>query len=309
MGKSSLLERAIAHARVQGYQVVYLDFQEADAAVLASLDKLLRWLCANASRQLNLAPKLDEYWDAEMGSKVSCKIYFEYYLLARVKSPVVLALNEVNRVFEHPHVARDFLPMLRFWHEQARQSQIWQKLRTVVVHSTEIYISLGLNQSPLNVGLAIVLPPFTIEQVRDLAQRYGLDWAVCEEGTQRLTSLQALVGGHPYLTSLALYHLRQGETLEEILQAAPTLTGIYSHHLRGYSNLLRNEPQLMSALQQVVTTRESLQLDAIAAYKLESMGLVQLKGDRARPSCELYRLYFRAVLAGQRTIADGSAVG
>ncbi|WP_442948661.1 AAA-like domain-containing protein [Nostoc sp.] len=294
MGKSSLLNRMIAYAREQGYQIVYLDFQEADQDVFACLDKFLRWFCVNVSRQLNLLPSLDDFWDTEMGSKVSCKIYFEAYLLQYIDhSPVVLALNEVHRVFEHPNIAQDFLPMLRFWHEQGKQNQIWQKLRMVVVHTTEIYIPLNLNQSPFNVGITITLPPFTLNQIQNLALCYGLHSAADSEGAKRLVPLQTMVGGHPYLVSLALYHLCQEEmTLEVLLETASTPVGIYSQHLRELLNLLQKEPELMSAMQQVIATDEKVELNAIAAYKLESMGLVQLNGNQAHTMCELYRLYF-----------------
>ncbi|MBC1219070.1 AAA-like domain-containing protein [Nostoc sp. UCD121] len=293
-GKSSLLNRMIAYAREQGYQIVYLDFQEADQDVFGSLDKFLRWFCVNVSRQLNLLPSLDDFWDTEMGSKVSCKIYFEAYLLQYIdNSPLVLALNEVHRVFEHPNIAQDFLPMLRFWHEQAKQDQIWQKLRMVVVHTTEIYIPLKLNQSPFNVGITITLPPLTLNQVQNLALSYGLNCADGSEGAKRLAPLQAMVGGHPYLVSLALYHLCQEEmTLEVLLETASTPVGIYSQHLRELLSLLQKDPKLMSAMQQVIATDEKVELDAIAAYKLESMGLVKLNGNQAHVMCELYRLYF-----------------
>lgn len=303
MGKSSLISRIVAHARLEAYQVVNLDFQEADEALFASLDKFLRWFCANVSRQLNLVVKLDDYWDTEMGSKVSCKIYFEAYLLQQMDRPLILVLNEVNRVFEHPNIAQDFLPMLRFWHEVAKQNQIWQKLRLVVVHTTEIYIPLKLNQSPFNVGLAVALPRFTQEQVQDLAQRYGLDWTVGEEGTQRLASLQTMVGGHPYLVNLALYHLRRGEiSLEELLQFAPTQASIYTQHLREHLTLLQGESQLLCALQKLVAADTNVQLDAIAAYKLESMGVINLNGNQATFSCQLYRLYFRQQLIKQNLV-------
>ncbi len=294
MGKSSLLNRMIAYAKEQNYQVIYLDFQEADEEVFASLDKFLRWFCIYITKQLNLISCLDDFWDIEMGSKVSCKIYFEAYLLQQISSnPVILALNEVQRVFEHPNIAQDFLPMLRFWHEQAKQDCIWQKLRMVVVHTTEIYVPLKLNQSPFNVGITITLPPFTPKQVQDLALRYGLEWTVSPEGEKRLESLQAMVGGHPYLISLALYHLsRQEITLEMLLETASTPMGIYTQHLRELLNLLQKEPELMPAMQQVIASNEKVELDAIAAYKLESMGLVQLNGNQACVMCELYRLYF-----------------
>ncbi|MFN6437789.1 MAG: AAA-like domain-containing protein [Nostoc sp. DedSLP01] len=298
MGKSSLLNRMIAFAKEQNYQIVYLDFQEADQEVFTSLDKFLRWFCVYVTRQLDLLPCLDDFWDIDMGSKVSCKIYFEAYVLQYIaENPVVLALNEVQRVFEHPNIAQDFLPMLRFWHEQAKQDATWQKLRIVVVHTTEIYVPLKLNQSPFNVGITITLPAFTLKQTQDLALRYGLEWAADPQGAKSLEALQAMVGGHPYLVSLALYHLSGREmTLQTLLETAATPVGIYKEHLREILNLLQKEPELMSAMQQVIASHDKVELDAIAAYKLESMGLVQLNGDRACVMCELYCLYFNQQL-------------
>jgi diguanylate cyclase (GGDEF)-like protein len=294
MGKSSLLNRIVHRATALGYQTVSIDFQEADEEIFASLDKFLRWFCANVSRQLHLPSQLDEYWDEEIGSKVSCKIYFEEYLLEQIHTPLLVALNEVHRVFEHVKIAQEFLPMLRFWHEQARVVETWEKLRLVVVHATEIYIPLQINQSPFNVGLSVKLPPFTSEQVQELAKRYGLS----EMDGSQTEQLMAMVGGHPYLVNVALYHLMREEmSLAQLLQAAPTQAGIYSHHLRGYLAMLQDEPHLAATMQQVVSARQSIQVEAIAAYKLESMGLIELEGDRAQPSCQLYRLYFRAQLA------------
>ncbi|NET55851.1 MAG: diguanylate cyclase [Symploca sp. SIO2E6] len=306
MGKSSLLNRVITQAKALGYQTASLDFQEAEEAVFASLDKFLRWLCANISRCLNLSPQLEDYWDEEFGSKVSCRVYMEGYLLECIDSPLVLAFNEVNRVFEHPHIAQEFLPMLRFWHEQSRVVEKWQKLRMVVVHTTDIYIPLKLNQSPFNVGLSIKLPPFSGDQVQELASCYGLDWSNNNYSQQLMT----MVGGHPYLVNMALYHLCQGEiSLEELLQTAPTQAGIYTDHLRSHLAMLREEPQLALALQQVVNQEGSLAMEtltqnelpsAIAAYKLESMGLVELDGNQIRVSCQLYRIYFRQQLQEER---------
>ena len=291
MGKSSLLLRIMAFAELQGYKIAKIDFQEADRAVYADLNQLLRWFCANIARQLQLQPLLDEYWDEEMGSKVSCGIYFEGYLLEQIDTPIVLVLNETNLVFEHPNIAEEFLPLLRFWHEQARQSIPFQKLRLVVVHSTEVYISLDVNQSPFNIGLPIKLPEFNLNQIQNLATRHGLNWT---EG-DRAKQLMAMVGGHPYLVRIALYHLAQEQiTLEELLQQAPTQGGIYGNILRHHWEIIQKQPTLSAALHKVVMGSESVNLKPIVTYKLESMGLVKLNGDRAYPSCQMYRLYFAA---------------
>ena len=289
MGKSSLLLRIMAFARQQDYKIVKIDFQEADRAIYANLNKFLRWFCANIARQLQLQPLLDEYWDEEMGSKVSCGIYFEGYLLEQIDTPIVLVLNEVNLVFEHPDIAEEFLPLLRFWHEQARQRIPFQKLRLVAVYSTEFYVSLDVNQSPFNIGLPIKLPEFNLNQIQDLATRHGLKWTQGDEAKQ----FMAMVGGHPYLVRIALYHLVQREiTLEKLLQQAPTQGGIYGSILRHHWEIIQKQPTLSAALKQVVMASESVNLKPIISYKLESMGFVKLDGDRAYPLCQMYRLYF-----------------
>ncbi|MEG4587052.1 AAA-like domain-containing protein [Microcoleus sp. MOSTC5] len=307
MGKSSLMLRIIHAAAERGYRTVNVDFQQADAAVFGSLDKFLRWLCVNVARQLKLEPNLDEFWDEDMGSKVSCTLYFENYLLEQIDSPVVLVLNEVNLVFERANIAQEFLPLLRSWYEQSRHILSWQKLRIVVIHSTEIYIALSLNQSPFNIGLPIKLSEFTAEQVQDLARRYGLNWS----DSYPIEQLMNMVGGHPYLVHLALYHLaillqnrlsgdrdEPGEELgraelAELLTAAPTHSGIYSDYLQNQSIAIQQQPALASAFQQVVGAKNSVHIEPFIAYKLNSMGLVKLEGNNCSLSCKLYRLYFQ----------------
>ncbi len=293
MGKTSLKLRILAHAASLGYHTASLNFRQADKAVFASLDKFLRWFCAVISRELQLKSRIEDYWDEEIGSKLSCTVYFQDYLLKQLDNPLVLALRKVDLIFEYPEIAEEFLPLLRFWHEQAKLVEVWQKIRLVVAHSKEVY-PLRLNQSPFDVGLPLKLLPFTLEQVRDLAQRHGLLWT---DGT--LKRLMAMVGGHPYLVRLALYRLcRQELTLEE-LQKAPIAIGIYKDHLQELLVALQEEPELGAAFKRVTAARESVKLETLAAYKLNTMGLVNLDGDRCTPSCELYRLYFDSqLLAG-----------
>ncbi|HEY9604449.1 MAG TPA: AAA-like domain-containing protein, partial [Allocoleopsis sp.] len=210
MGKTSLMARVLQQAEVKGCLKVPLSFQLADAKVFADLDKFLQWFCASIGRRLKLANKLKDYWDDIFGSKDNCTAYFEEYLLAEIDKPLALGLDEVDLVFEYPDIASDFFALLRAWHEEAKNRDIWKKLRLVVVHSTEVYIPMNINQSPFNVGLPIELPEFTSEQVLDLTQRHRLDW----DATQ-VEQLMEMVGGHPYLVRVALYTIaRQDMTLE-----------------------------------------------------------------------------------------------
>jgi DNA-binding Xre family transcriptional regulator len=292
MGKTSLLMRVLDSAKGLGYHTVSLNIEQVDVAILSDLERFLRWLCASVARQLDLAPMFDKYWDEDLGSKISCTNYFQDYLLAKIATPLVLAFDELNHVFEHPQMAQDFLPLLRSWYEEAKSLPIWQKLRLIVVHSTEIYIPLQLNQSPFNVGLPIQLDPFSLAEVQQLAQCYGLDW---HDGAEA-EKLMELVGGHPALVNIALYHLSRGETtLVELLKTAPTATGIYNHHLQRHWVTLAEQPELAQALDRVMSATSPIELDPILAYKLSSLGLIDRSGDNAIPGCQLYQQAFKLI--------------
>ncbi|WP_310411195.1 AAA-like domain-containing protein [Chamaesiphon sp. OTE_8_metabat_110] len=291
MGKTSLLLRTLAAANRLGYQTVHLNIEQTDEAILSDLERFLRWICANAAIQLHLEPRLDEYWDEDLGSKISCTAYFRNYLLPEISTPLIFALDEVNQIFEHPQVAKDFLPLLRSWFEEAKIYPLWQKLRLIVVHSTEIYVPLQLNQSPFNVGLPIQLNTFDRVAVQELARRYGLDW---EDGSQ-IEQLMDLVGGHPMLVNIALYHLSRGDlTLTQLLETAPTATGIYSYHLQTHRVVLAAHPELAVALDAVLSAAEPIALESILAYKLNSLGLIERSGDTVVPGCQLYQRAFTA---------------
>lgn len=294
-GKTSLLIRVLAYAEAQGYQSIPLNLQQVDPAALENLDRFLRWFCANLAQHLKLPPRLEDYWDEDLGSKVSCTTYLRSYILAQVEVPLVIALDEAHYLFEYLEIAQNFLPLLRFWHEEANNREVWKKLRLVVVHSTEVYIPLNLNQSPFNVGLPIRLQGFTPEQVQVLAARHGFRWAEAD-GVEKLNALQDMVDGHPFLLRLAFYHLFHADlSLEELLKT-PTQMEIYRDHLLRHLATLHEHPELAAALAKVTMAEEPIEIESLLAYKLESMGLVVILGSQVAPRCHLYRLYFREQL-------------
>jgi DNA-binding Xre family transcriptional regulator len=289
MGKTSLLLRVLASAQSLGYHTVSINLAQVDESIVSDLDRFLRCICTNVARQLQLKPMLDAYWDEDLGSKISCCEYFQHYLLEKIATPLVLVFDDLNHIFEHPQIAKDFLPLLRSWYEEAKILPIWQKLRLIVVHSTEIYIPLQLNQSPFNVGLPIQLDTFSRTEVQQLARCYGLDW---KDGTEA-GQLMELVEGHPALVNIALYHLSRGDiTLGKLLETAPTSTGIYRHHLQRHWVTLAAQPELLLALNAVMNATEPVSLELTIAYKLSSMGLIKQSQNQAVPNCKLYRQFF-----------------
>jgi len=293
MGKTSLITRILAHGKINQYKTVYIDLKSVERGIISSLDKFLRWVCVMVGRQLELENCLKDYWDTEiLGSNDNCTVYFEEYLFAEIDCPLVLALDNVDRLFPHNEVVEDFLGMLRSWHEKGKTTHRWRQLRLVLAHSSESYIPLDINQSPFNAGVPIELLEFNDQQILNLAKIYHLDWQY-----SHLEKLMAMVGGHPHLISLALYAIAtKKSTLDQVLAEALTENSIYKAYLDQHLQTLQQTPLLIEGFKQVIFDSESVTLDSIQIHKLHSMGLVQQKYNQVIPRCHLYREYFRRVL-------------
>jgi hypothetical protein len=292
MGKTSLMSRILHHAERQGSQTVAVSLQLADRRIFSSLNTFLQWFYASVSLELNCLDldrlaKYSQLGEA-IGSNQSCKAYFEQYLLPELNGPLTLGLDEVDRLFEFPEIADDFFGLLRSLHEEAKRRDIWKQFRLIVVYSSEVYIPLDVNKSPFNVGLPIELPEFTPAQVTELAQRHHLNWH-----SNQVETLMELVGGHPYLVRLALYHIARFDvTLTQLVQESPTETGLYGDHLRRHLWNLEKYPPLTQAMKAVVSQRDPVRLPAEQGFKLQSMGLVKMTGNDCTPRCRLYAEYF-----------------
>jgi hypothetical protein len=204
MGKSSLLERIMARAASQGYPTIYIDFQQVETANLSSLKQLLHWLCLNIAQQMEIEPKLDDFWDDKMGSKVSCIRYLKQYLLPRINHPLVIGWDGINLLFQSPEILQEMLLFLRSCAEAAKRVEMMKKLRFVLVHSTEVEIPS--HPSQLNsIGLPIQLPPFTVEQMQDLALRLSVRLGSRERGHQNAANVTSAVRGTSLLSATDVF--------------------------------------------------------------------------------------------------------
>ncbi|MDJ0727445.1 MAG: AAA-like domain-containing protein [Prochloraceae cyanobacterium] len=288
MGKTSLMRRILKYGSDRNCRSVFISLTSADSATFRDLDRFLKWFCANISLEMELRNRLEHHWNGLFGSKVSSRIYFEQYLLPQTSEALILGLDEIDSIFLYPHVAEEFFGVLRSWHELAKNKPIWQKLRLVIAHSTEVYIPLSVHSSPFNVGVPIELYEFNQAQILDLATRYELDWS-----REEVEQLMSLVGGIPYLVRLALYYIKtQNISLETLVSTNLSCDLVYREHLQKQLFNLSKFPQLEAAFSKVIKSSQPLELNLVQNFKLQAMGLVKLQNNLAWPSCQLYRDYF-----------------
>ncbi|MGJ0607847.1 AAA-like domain-containing protein [Cylindrospermopsis raciborskii] len=290
MGKTSLINRLLHHEYIKiiKAKVVYINLDDADEKVL-NKDMFYRWFCANVSNQLGLDINdcLEIQWKPFLGNNVNCTNIFDKYIFPGCQNIILLGIDNLHRIFPQPEL-QDFLLWLRTRHENAKNNQIWRKLAFILAYSTDGYPLFQLNYSSLyNLGYSQTLREFNEEEIQNLSLKHGLKWEFSQ-----VKSLQKIIGGHPFLVRLAMYHISHEEmTLKEILNKAATNEGIYSNHLGRLLKIIRDS-HLTESLKKVISSSTLVQLDPIETFQLYSIGLVTKKDNKVEPRCQLYREYF-----------------
>ena len=125
------------------------------------------------SVELDLEDKTAEYWAQNLPNSLRCKRYLGDYVLKSISTPLVLAMDSVERVFE-ANFRADFFGMLRSWHNGRGQDSDWKRLDMILTTSTEPSRFIDNQyQSPFNVGLTIEVKDFILSEVSELNRRYG----------------------------------------------------------------------------------------------------------------------------------------
>ncbi len=292
MGKSSLLIRVTQAAVQAGKQAAFIDFQLFDKTALDDSDVFFRQFCALLSDELEIEDRTEEFWKMPLGNSQRCSRYVGRYLLKELGGPLVLAMDEMETMFDTEYRS-DFFSMLRNWHNSRATKPIWKQLDLALVTSTEPYqLIANLNQSPFNVGEIIELPDFTSEEVAQLNTLH--DSPLSAEEEQQLVEL---LGGHPYLTRRALYLIAsQRISAEELLKEAIDERGPFGDHLRYHLFRLYGKDPLIQGLREVITKNRCP--DERIFFRLRGAGLIKKEGQTVLPRCKLYADYFREHING-----------
>ena len=288
MGKSRLFNHVLNYANEQQYNTVHINLLQLEKGKLKNLEQFIRWFCIYLSDDLNLDFNLDDHWSSDRGTILSFKRYLEA-ILYQLEQPLVIGLDEADRLLKYPDISQDFFYLLRSLHEDANNEEVWEKLRLIIVYSTEDFGNLDINRSPFNVGLPIELKSIERSQLIELADFYNIKLL-----SDEVELLMSMLGGHPYLIDLFLSHLSASKsTVEELLQQAVTNEGIYDSYLRHHLDNLNCNSQLTDIFVRVLDSTKAVQVDTLLGYQLYRMGLIKWsKNNTVIPSCELFRQYF-----------------
>jgi hypothetical protein len=292
-GKTSLLTRVNNYSKQLDYHTLVIDFQKWDLNLLNNLEDFLYEFCFLFADKFNQEAALEKRWARSRPKKWSTDAFLERDVLPRLKKPILVAIDEADRLFSFPEVSKEFFLLLRAWHEACNldDSEVWQKFRLALTYSTTARLAIkDMNASPFNVGNESRLTPFTKVNVQDLSILHGLNWS--KEQSQEIMEW---FGGQPYLVRQAMYLIANGSyKYEDLIRDAPNQDGPFGAHLRNHLANILKVPKAAEALNDIL--ENGYCHDPIMSAKLEATGLVKGAMTEFEMSNKLYKTFFQGKL-------------
>jgi AAA-like domain/TIR domain len=302
-GKTLLLQRAMERASSDGKTVAYVNMATLAEEAGQGPNQFTRAFLLTIRESLNKVPDsglqvpVPQYSLDELTPAGACTRFLEYNVLRpiqRAGGHLVLALDDLDAVLRTPSSAT-LIPMLRSWHGQrSYPNSVWKRLDLILVAYNHLFSYTRINP-PFNVGEDVVLEDFAPDEISELNLAYQLPADVSQ-----VDRLHKLIGGHPYLTQIALKHLNDRTVqggLSEVLDLESVDLGPFGDHL----SLLRKnvaDAGLERPFQDVLLTHRCSNEDVFQQLLRE--GLIRRERSLVQSRCRLYEQYFTSVL-GERS--------
>ena len=205
MGKSSLAVRTMAKLQEAGYRAVFLDLTKIGGTNVTP-EQWYIGLLSETGRALGLRREFLEYWKENLEYSLVQRYIGAMHdvALARITSPVVLFIDEIDAVKSLSFSTDEFFAAIRECYNRRVQEPEYGRLSFALVGSaTASDLIQDTRTSPFNIGKRIELKDFTFVECRPLAEgTIGLIGRIAPTGASQrmLKRVFYWTNGHPFLT-------------------------------------------------------------------------------------------------------------
>jgi hypothetical protein len=292
-GKTSLIVQTYANvSQVEArLRPVFVDFRAFHNRDLRSLETIWCAIAVKMQEQLALDGWTGEKWVKKANFDPNFSKFLDGFVFAKDSTPVLLCLDEVDRVFTSP-LKSDFFSSVRAFYSRGAYDHAFKKMRWLLSTSSEpSFFIEDLNQSPFNIGWRVNLNTFTAEETAEFAGRHGV-----VADTPVIGRIQEYTGGRPFLVHLLLYHMvLNPKNLEQFFDGQNAGGGIFLDHLNHYLKQFQKEPDMRKAMKRVLAGEGCD--DVRMAGRLEAAGLaIRDPALKLVCHCRLYKDFFSKVL-------------
>jgi hypothetical protein len=202
MGKTSLLIRTIKQLRKKGVACTKLDISGRCSSD-TTLEQWYSGFVYDLVTDFNLADPLefDETWwqgHCRLEPVQRLEVFFRTVLLEKIKSSIVIFIDEIDSVRSLSFPTDDFFALLRSCHEERTLKPEYDRLTFALVGvATPTDLVVDERRTPFNIGHAVELSGFQLDEVEPLIK--GLK-GKAENPQAVMKEILHWSGGQPFLT-------------------------------------------------------------------------------------------------------------
>jgi WD40 repeat protein len=194
MGKSSLMVRAAARLRAEGFTVAVLDL----TAIGQNLtpEQWYGGLLGRLGRQLDREVELEAFWEAHpgVGPLQRWMMALQDVVLRKRRGQVVIFVDEIDAVRSLPFSADEFFAAIRECYTRRAEDPEFGRLTFCLLGvATPSDLIRDTRMSPFNIGRRVQVTDFTPEEALPLA-------AMLPGREATLSRVLRWTGGNPYMT-------------------------------------------------------------------------------------------------------------
>lgn len=241
MGKTSLLVRTVKRLEAEGYGCVTIDVS-GQGSQEVNIEQWYTGICYTLVTELNIIDTTDffTWWDARVKLSPVQRLgrFMEEIMLPNIKSKIIIFIDEIDSILSLDFPTDDFFALIRSFYEKRNINSDFQKLTFALVGvAAPSDLIQDERRTPFNIGRAIQLEGFKLEETEPLAQ--GLD--VSDPRTV-MAAVLSLTGGQPFLTQkvCALIKNANAMTVGEAARCVEELVQFNILYLIGKRMMSRN---------------------------------------------------------------------
>ncbi|NER19420.1 MAG: hypothetical protein F6J96_01375 [Symploca sp. SIO1C2] len=199
MGKSSLRVRVMQRLQAEGFACGVIDITSIGSHDITPAQWYLSFVRRLArSLRVKKTKEVQKWWSEHQGSPVDrLSEFIEEELLGKIEQKIIVFIDEIDSILKLGF-KDDFFALIRASYNQRAENPEYRRLTFALLGvATPSDLIQDKNRTPFNVGKAIDLPGFQLQEVQPLVQ--GLEGKV-NHPQEVLKEILAWTGGQPFLT-------------------------------------------------------------------------------------------------------------
>ncbi|NEQ70424.1 MAG: hypothetical protein F6K21_34020 [Symploca sp. SIO2D2] len=199
MGKSSLRVRVMQRLQAEGFACGVIDITSIGSHDITPAQWYLSFVRRLArSLRLKKTREVEKWWNEHHGSPVDrLSEFIEEELLGKIEQKIIVFIDEIDSILKLGF-KDDFFALIRASYNQRAENPEYLRLTFALLGvATPSDLIQDRNRTPFNVGKAIDLPGFQLQEVQPLVK--GLEGKL-NHPQEVLKEILAWTGGQPFLT-------------------------------------------------------------------------------------------------------------